>query len=101
MLEWVDVILGPYVATAPPGIIPILLLDSFRVHMLASVVQKIQGLGVQVKFIPPGCTGLLQLVDVGYNKTFKAKLRNEYNKWLMAQDPNLPTPGTTRAKVAG
>ena len=43
MIEWVDDVLAPYVATAPPGIIPILFLDSFKVHMLGSVVS--QGLG--------------------------------------------------------
>ena len=101
MLKWVDDVLAPYVVTAPPDIIPLLFLDSFKVHMLASVVQKIQGLGVQVEFIPPGCTGLLQPVDVGYNKAFKAKLRTEYNNWLWAQDPDKPIPSTTRAEVAG
>jgi hypothetical protein len=38
------------------------------VHMLTSIVQKIQELGIQVEFIPPGCTGLLQPIDGGYNK---------------------------------
>ena len=66
--EWVDVILAPYVKMAPPGIIPLLFLDSFKVHMLTSIVQKIQELGIQVEFIPPGCTGLLQPIDGGYNK---------------------------------
>ncbi len=32
MMEWIEECLGPYVATAPPGIVPLLLLDDFRVH---------------------------------------------------------------------
>ena len=43
--------------------------------MMASVVQKIQELGVEVKHIPGGCTSLCQPVDVGYNKSFKDRLR--------------------------
>ena len=97
MLEWVHDVLAPYVATAPPGIVPLLYLDSFRVHMMGSVVSAsaIQAIGVEVEFIPPGCTGLVQPVDVGYNKSFKAKVKDQYMNWLMAQDPDLPIVKTT------
>jgi hypothetical protein len=53
MLDWVDYVLKPYVATAPVGIIPILFLDSFKVHLLGSVANAIQGLGVELEIIPP------------------------------------------------
>ena len=68
MTKWIDEVLAPDVATAPPGIVPILFLDSFSVHLKGSIVQKIQALGVQVEIIP----GLLQPVNVGFNKAFKA-----------------------------
>ncbi len=80
---------------APPGIIPILFLDSFKVHMLGSVILKIQVLGVEVEFIPPGCTGLIQPLDVGYNKAFKSKVKDQYLDWLMKQDPDAPIAKTT------
>ena len=99
MLEWVDDVLAPYVATAPPGIVPILFLDSFKVHMLGSVVLKIQVLGVEVEFIPPGCTGLVQPVDAGYNKAFKSKVKDQYLNWLWLQDPDAPIAKTTRRDV--
>ena len=99
MLEWVSDVLAPYVATAPPGIVPLLYLDSFRVHMMGSVIAAIQAIGVEVEFIPPGCTGLVQPVDVGYNKAFKAKLKDQYLNWLMAQDPDGPIVKTTRRDV--
>ena len=101
MLEWVHEVLAPYVATAPPGIVPLLYLDSFRVHMMGTVVGAIQAIGVEVEFIPPGCTGLVQPVDVGYNKAFKAKVRDQYHNWLMAQDPDAPIIKTTRRDVVG
>jgi hypothetical protein len=41
--------------------------------MMGSVVRAIQELGVEVKFIPPGCTGLAQPINIGYNKSFKTQ----------------------------
>ena len=101
MLDWVNLVLAPWAAKAPPGIVPILLLDQFLVHMMVSVVDAIQALSVQDKFVAAGCTGLVQPVDVGYNKSFKAKMREEYNSWMLTQDPDLPIPGTTRHQLSG
>ncbi len=39
MIAWVDEVLAPYVATAPDDVIPLLILDSYRCHMMALVVQ--------------------------------------------------------------
>jgi len=82
MLNWVDYVLKPYVAMAPVGIIPILFLESFKVHLLGSIADAIQGLGVELKIIPPGCTGLVQPIDVRINKPFKANMRKIYTDWL-------------------
>ncbi len=71
MLDWIKHVLAPYAATALPGIIPILFWDQFRVHKMGRIVNAIQALGVQVEFIPAGCTGLVQPVDVGFNRAFK------------------------------
>ncbi len=67
MLRWVEDVLAPYIFLAPPGIIPLILLDSYRCHIMASVVNVIQDLGCKVVHIPGGCTGLVQPLDVGYN----------------------------------
>ena len=53
---WVDMVLKPYVDTAPEDVVPILFLDSYHCHMMNSVVNAIQELGVQVEHIPGGCT---------------------------------------------
>ena len=37
--------------------------------------------GVDVLFIPGGCTGLVQVMDVWVNSVFKASVRNKYIKW--------------------
>jgi hypothetical protein len=62
MIMWVEAVLEPYVKTAPDGERPILFLDSYRCHMMASVVQRVQDLGVEVQHIPGGCMGVCQPV---------------------------------------
>jgi hypothetical protein len=83
MLLWVEQILAPYVTTAPPGIKPVLFLDSFRCHMMRPVVQACQDLGVQVEHIPGGCTFLCQPVDIGVNKPLKCKIRKLWQEWMI------------------
>lgn len=100
MMDWVQEILAPYVANVPRGIVPIILLDDFTVHKSGRVVDAIQQLGIEVEFIPPGCTGMVQPVDVGYNKSLKAKVRDEYREWLLLQDPNVQIPCPSRHQVA-
>ena len=93
MVVWVEKVLKPYVAMCPPVIVPLLFLDSFRCHMMASVVRRIQDLGVQVEHIPGGCTYLCQPVDIGINKPIKARIRHLWEQWMI--DFGLAT-GTTK-----
>jgi hypothetical protein len=100
MLHWVKLVLAPYVATAPNGIVPILFLDMFKVHMMQSIVQAIQALGVQVEFIPAGCTGLVHPVDIGYDKLLKAKMHEQFHNWIMAQDADEEICAATCHKLS-
>jgi hypothetical protein len=101
MLAWVDEVLKPYVANAPEHVIPILILDSYRCHMMASVVTKIQELGIEVKHIPGGCTSLCQPVDVGFNKPFKDRVRRQWVSWMIAEGViHGTTSPPTRRNVA-
>ena len=95
MLDWVDDVLKPYVTTAPVGIIPILFLNSFKFHLLGSIADAIQGLGVELKIIPPGCTILVQPVNVGINKPFKTNMRKIYMEWLLKQDADAAIPSAS------
>ena len=83
MLQWVDLVLRPYVENVPEGVDPILLLDSYRCHMMASVVNRIADLGIQVEHIPGGCTGLCQPIDVGVGKPLKSKIRHKWEEWML------------------
>ena len=85
MLIWVDEVFGAYlVANQPPeGVQPVLFLDSYRCHMMASVVSRIEAMGVHVIHIAGGCTGLTQPLDVGINRSFKARCRRMWEEWLV------------------
>ena len=54
MQIWVRMILKPHIDQAPEGVQPIIKLDSCRCHMMASIVNDIQDLGVQIENIPSG-----------------------------------------------
>ena len=84
MLQWVDKVIKPYAQQAPDWVVPLILLDSYRAHMMGSVVGRIEELGCEVKHIPAGCTSLLQPLDVGYNKPFKTRVRDHWEAWMLA-----------------
>ena len=85
MLTWVDEVFHAYLVANPPpeGVQPVLLLDSYRCHMMASVVSRIEAMGVHVIHIAGGCTGLTQPLDVGINRSFKARCRRMWEEWLV------------------
>ena len=72
---WIDRVLVPWKNTKAPGVVPILILDAYRVHMMGNIMNHIQSLGIEVIHIPAGCTHLCQPVDVGINKTTKTGMR--------------------------
>ncbi len=59
---------------------------------MGSVHQAINNLGVEVIIIPPGCTGLVQPVDVGYNKPFKNLVHDQYDEWMVHESEDLTKP---------
>ncbi len=97
MMMWAEKVLKPYVETAPEHVIPLLILDSYRCHMMASVVQSIQEMGGEVIHIPGGCTCLCQPVDIGFNKPFKVQMRNEWTAWMLFEGLSNGENGATIA----
>ena len=86
MHQWIDDVLKPWKdeqdiasQSVEP---PILILDAYRVHQMGSVVNRIQGMGIEVVHIPAGCTYLCQPVDVGINKPVKSRLREKWEDWM-------------------
>jgi hypothetical protein len=55
MLMWVETVLKLHIITVPKNIVPIFLLDLHRLHLMASIGESIQELGVKVEHISGGC----------------------------------------------
>ncbi|KAG7368834.1 DDE superfamily endonuclease [Nitzschia inconspicua] len=72
------------------GAAAILYLDAFTAHFSASTKAKLETQGVQLRAIPPGCTGLVQPIDVGVGKPFKDRVRQKWIEWMMRQDAEAP-----------
>ena len=53
---------------------------------MVNVVQKINDLGCTTEYIPGGCTGLVQPVDVGIGAPFKSYIKRQWLDWLHMQD---------------
>ena len=83
MTKWIDLVLVPWKNAKPPGVVPTLILDAYRVHMMGNIVNRIQSLGIEVVHIPGGCTYLCQPVDVGINKTIKSGMRDKWEDWMI------------------
>ena len=52
---------------------------------MASVVNEIQDLGVEVEHIPGGCTYLCQPVNIGINKPYKKHMRRQWELWMISE----------------
>ena len=48
MIEWVENIMKPFIKMAPENVVPLLVLDFYRCHMMTPVVEAIQQLDVEV-----------------------------------------------------
>lgn len=101
MIEWIDKVIKPWAESAPDGIVPMLLLDSYRCHLMSSVVHAIQDIGVEVVHVPGGCTGLAQPLDVGYNKPLKNRVRRQWEHYMIEEGIGMDvTKPPTRQQVA-
>jgi hypothetical protein len=90
MQAWIDVVLTPYKEEKdqrdPGGPPLVLVLDSYRVHLMGSVVNRIQQMGIEVLHIPGGCTYLCQPVDIGINKPLKGAMQARWEAWMTDGD---------------
>jgi len=81
--RWIDLVLIPWKNSRDPSITPLLILDAYRVHMMGSIVNRIQALGIEVQHIPAGCTYLCQPVDVGINRSIKKEMTEQWEEWMI------------------
>jgi len=77
MHKWIDAVLIPWRQTRDPDVVPLLICDAYCVHMMGSVVNRIQSLGIEVQHVSAGCTNLCQPVDVGINCPIKKEIMEQ------------------------
>lgn len=89
MLEWIRLVWNrrPGALFQRPNM---LVLDSFRGHLTASVKRALCDGKTDLVVIPGGLTSVLQPLDVVLNKPFKDRLRELYNEWMMGFNPRTP-----------
>lgn len=87
MLEYLDNVIIPYVietgkklelADDRPALV---LFDVFAAHHCDSVLAKLKSHNIHQVFVPAGCTGELQPLDVGFNQHFKELMKNSFSRW--------------------
>jgi hypothetical protein len=83
---WIDKVLIPWKQSRDPNIVLLLVLDSYRVHMMGTIVNHIQQLGIEVQHIPGGCTYLCQPVDVGVYCPIKKAMTEQWEDWMTEGD---------------
>ena len=80
MIEYADHILLPYVEETRENLdLPLrqralVIMDVFKAHQSPAFLERLRSNGVDVVFVPPGCTGELQPLDVAGNGAFKEAL---------------------------
>ncbi|CAI7878451.1 unnamed protein product [Closterium sp. NIES-53] len=62
-----------------------LVLDSYRGHLTEEVKEKLHEMKCVPAIIPSGCTAEVQPLNVYINKSFKASVRQQYQRWFEAE----------------
>ena len=80
MLEFADKVLIPYAGETKQALQPpqevhaVAFLDVFAAHKCSSFLTKLTEANIKTCFIPAGCTGLLQPLDISVNDPFQTGL---------------------------
>lgn len=95
MVDWIKTVwnVRPGALLKQPAM---LVLDSFRGHLVNEVKQLLKDNKTQQVVIPGGLTSILQPLDVCINKPFKDHLRRFYNEWMMRKDRPLTPAGNIK-----
>ncbi|CAI7895362.1 unnamed protein product [Closterium sp. NIES-53] len=74
-------------------------LDSYRGHLTKGVKEKFRELNCVPAIIPSGCTAEVQPLDVSINKSFKASIRQQYQKWFQEEGQEQLTRAAVPANL--
>ena len=91
MLRWIENCLSPYLAETKADLRlfnsqkALLILDVYAVHRTAEVKESLLQKNCIPVYVPAGCTGELQPLDVSVNSAFKLSLTNSFQAWYAEQ----------------
>ncbi|KAJ8566207.1 hypothetical protein ON010_g6916 [Phytophthora cinnamomi] len=94
--DWID----HFAKHIPPRRPVLLVLDNHRSHIALGVRQKCLNNGIHLLSLPPHCTHVMQPLDAGSFRTFKAEWREVVKNWSnKTKAKNIPRP--LRARMIG
>lgn len=79
MYQWIDHIWKREIDGNSPSY---LLWDHFSVHRNPEIISSLELHGTQVDLVPAGYTSTLQVLDVGINRPFKTRIREQYRNFM-------------------
>lgn len=108
MVEWVEKCLKPYVLEhgggEGSGKLTVVMMDNFNAHLTKPTRDAMAKIGVVFIQLPPNCTSVLQILDVGVNKPFKNYYEFQRDQWFMdyihANTDNYEVPAVSRKLCA-
>ncbi|VDI47973.1 vacuolar protein sorting-associated protein 8 [Mytilus galloprovincialis] len=95
MVRYIETVLVPYTDKVKEELdLPIrqqsiAIFDVFRAHRCQEVLDALSKARIQHVFVPAGCTGELQPMDLSVNGELKAAMKNEFMNWyadMVAED---------------
>lgn len=95
-LEWISHVLVPFLVKKredlqiPPEQPALCILDLFRAHRVEEVIDALKENNIRVAFVPGGCTGEVQPLDLSGNAEFKAELKQCFTSWYATQITSQP-----------
>ncbi|KAK6299839.1 hypothetical protein J4Q44_G00298720 [Coregonus suidteri] len=74
----------------------LLIYDSMRAHITNAVKKQVKQTNSELAVIPGGLTKELQPLDIGVNRTFKARLRAAWEQWMTEGEHTFTKTGRQR-----
>ncbi|CAI7826168.1 unnamed protein product [Closterium sp. NIES-53] len=101
VIQWLEECVKPFLK---PGFgrharSSMVVLDSYRGHLTDAVKEKFRELNCVPAIIPSGCTAKVQPLDVSINKSFKASVRQQYQKWFQEEGQEQLTKAAVPADL--
>uniref|UniRef100_K7FGA6 HTH CENPB-type domain-containing protein n=1 Tax=Pelodiscus sinensis TaxID=13735 RepID=K7FGA6_PELSI len=74
----------------------LLVWDMFRAHLTTSTKKRLARINTDAAVIPAGLTSLVQPLDVCLNKSFKDRIREQWNEWMVSGEKSFTKGGNMR-----